>query len=119
MAAQTSIEKLFFSGSTNGMPIKVAATATLGTTIHTAVTGTAALDEIWLWAVNTSSAAVKLTIEYGDATAPDHNIEATIPPEAGAVLMIPGWVLNNAKVITAFAGTANVVLVNGVVNRLS
>ena len=30
------------SGSTNGMPIKVVATATLGTTIHTAVSGTTA-----------------------------------------------------------------------------
>ena len=36
------------SDSTNGRNIKVAATATAGTAIHTAVAGASDLDEIWL-----------------------------------------------------------------------
>ncbi len=35
--------KVLLSGSTNGKQIKVAATATPGTTIHTAVTGTTSI----------------------------------------------------------------------------
>ena len=38
--------KQLLSGGTNGKNIKVAATATAGTTIHTAVAGTTDIDEI-------------------------------------------------------------------------
>ena len=38
--------KTLLSGSTNGKAILVAATATPGTTIHTAVAGTSSLDEM-------------------------------------------------------------------------
>jgi len=73
--------KTLLSGSTNGKAILVAATATPGTTIHTAVAGTSSLDEIWLYAVNSSNSDVKLTIEWGETTAPNGNIELTIPGE--------------------------------------
>ena len=111
--------KILLSGGTNGKAIKVAATATLGTTIHTAVSGTSSIDEVWLWAVNTDSADRKLTIEYGGATSPDCLVEMTIPFEDGPYLVIPGWTLQNSLVITAFAATANVVLLNGYVNRIT
>lgn len=116
MAAYT---KVLLSGSTNGKAIKVAATATLGTTIHTAVSGTSSLDEIWLYAVNSSSSAVKLTIEWGEAAAPDGNIEKTIPAEDGLYCVVPGLLLQNSLVVTAFAGTANVITIHGFVNRIS
>ncbi len=45
-------DKRLLSGSTNGRLIKVVATATAGTLIHTAVTGTTNIDEIHLYAVN-------------------------------------------------------------------
>jgi len=73
--------KELLSGSTQGKQIKVVQTATAGTLIHTAVSGTTDLDEIWLYAVNSSASAVKLTIEWGEATAPDGNIEVTVPAE--------------------------------------
>jgi len=107
------------SGSTNGKGIKVAATATLGTTIHTAVAGTSDWDEVWLYAVNSSTSAVKLTIEWGEATAPDGNIELTIPAESGLYLVIPGLLLQNELVVTAFAGTENVIIIHGFVNRIA
>jgi len=111
--------KVLLSGSTNGKAIKVVATASTGTTIHTCPAGTSSLDEIWLYAVNSSSTAVKLTIEWGQTTAPDGNIELTIPAESGLVLVVPGLLLQNSLVITAFADTGNVVLIHGYVNRIA
>jgi hypothetical protein len=111
--------KVLLSGSTQGKAILVVQTATAGTTIHTAVAGTSDLDEIWLYAVNSSVSPVKLTIEWGEATAPNGNIEMTIPGESGLVLVIPGLLLQNELVIKAFAATANVILIHGYVNRIT
>jgi hypothetical protein len=105
------------SGSTDGKGIKVVQTATAGTTIHTAHASD--LDEIWLYAVNSSSTGVKLTIEWGEATAPDGNIELAIPGESGLYLVIPGLLLSNSLVVKAFAATANVILIHGFVNRIT
>ena len=105
-----------------GLGVKVAATATAGTPIHTASTVSTTIDEIWLYAVNTSASSVKLTIEWGEATAPDGNIEVTVLPEAGLVTVIPGLVLQgnaSAKVVRAFAATANVIVIHGFVNRIT
>ena len=111
------------AGSTGtGLAIKVAATATAGTAIHTASTTTTTIDEIWLYAVNTSTSSVKLTIEWGEATVPDGNIEVTVLPEAGLVTVIPGLLLQGnatAKVVRAFAGTADVICIHGYVNRIT
>lgn len=111
--------KILLSGSTNGKGIKVVATATAGTTIHTAVAGTSAWDEIWLYAVNSSASAVKLTLEWGEATAPDGNIEATIAAEEGLFLVVPGLLLQNGLAVKAFAATANVIIIHGFVNRIT
>ena len=113
----TTFTKVILSGSTSGKQIKVAATATAGTTIHTA--HATSLDEIWLWAVNSSTTAVKITVEWGEATAPDGNIEVTVPGESGYLMVVPGLVLTGSLVVKAFAGTANVLLINGYVNRIS
>jgi len=109
--------KLKLSGSTDGKAIKVVQTATAGDTIHTA--HATSLDEIWLYAVNSQAATVKLTIEWGQADAPDGNIEVQIPGESGLVLVIPGLLLTNSLVVKAFAAVANVVLIHGFVNRIS
>jgi len=112
--------KTLLSGSTDGKAIKVVQTATAGTTIHTAVSGTASFDEVWLYAHNSSAATVKLTLEWGEATAPDGNIEINIGAEGtGLVLVSPGILLQNSLVIKAFAATANVVTLTGYVNRIS
>ena len=114
--------KKILSGSTDGKSIKVAATATAGTTIHTGSATASTLDEVWIYAVNSSASSVKLTIEWGEATAPDGNIELTVQPEAGLVTVIPGLLIKgNATplVVKAFAGTANVICINGFVNQIT
>lgn len=111
--------KIKFSGSTNGRNIKVAATATAGTLIHTATSSTDVVDAIHLWAVNSDTVSRKLTVEFGGVTSPDDLIEQTIPPESGLYLIICGLVLDGGVVCRAFCETANVVSVNGYVNRIS
>lgn len=111
--------KILLSGSTNGKNIEVAATATPGTIIHTAVTGTSDIDEIFLYAMNSSSAAVKLTIEFGGTTAEDDLIEMTVPAESGPYLVVPGFLLQNSLIVRAFAGSASTININGYVNRIT
>ena len=121
MASPTIFNKAKLSGAGAGnLGIKVVATATLGTTIHTAVSGTTAntFDEVWLWAVNSDTSARKLTLEWGGATSPDCLIESTIPPESGLFLVAPGLILQNGLVVTAFCATANVVMIHGYVNEI-
>ena len=110
--------KTLLSGSTNGASILVSASATPGTVIHTAQSGTSGLDEVWLYAENSSATTAKLTVEFG-GTAEKDQIELNIPGESGLVLVVPGLVLNNSLVVRAFAGTANVISVSGYVNRIS
>jgi hypothetical protein len=111
------------AGSTGtGLGIKVAATSGTGTAIHTASTTVTTIDEVWLYAVNTSSSSVKLTLQFGGTTAVDNDIELTVLPEAGLVTIVPGLLLQGnatAKVVRAFAATADVVVVYGFVNRIA
>ena len=111
------------AGSTGtGLGIKVAATATAGTAIHTGSATATTIDEVWLYAVNSSATAVKLTLEWGEATAPDGNIEFTVPAESGLYLITPGLVIKGnatALIVKAFAATANVINIAGYVNRIT
>lgn len=117
-----AFSKLILSGSTDGRAIKVAATGTPGTTIHTGSTVAATLDEIWLYATNTDTTARKLTIEWGGTSSPDDLIELTIPAESGLTLVAPGLLIKGnatALVVRAFAASADVITIHGYVNRIS
>lgn len=113
--------RALLSASTNGQPIKVAATATPGTTIHTAVSGTTSFDEIYLWATNTDTSARTLTIQWGGTTDPDNLITKAFSISASSpmVLVVPGICLNNGLLVRAFASVANVVLISGYVNSIT
>lgn len=112
--------KLKFSQSTNGRGIKVAATTTAGTAIHTAVPGVIAgtFDEVWLWAYNSDSVDRLLTLEWGGVSAPDDNIAVTVPSQSGLMLIAPGLILQNGLSIAAFAAATNVIIIYGFVNRV-
>jgi len=117
-----TFSKLTLSGSTDGKAIKVAATASAGTTIHTGSTTTTTLDEVWLYAVNSSASDVKLTVQWGGTTSPDDDIEYTVKAENGLYLIVPGLILKGnatALVVRAFAATANVICISGYVNRIT
>lgn len=109
--------KLKLSGSTDGRGVKVVATASSGTTIHTA--HATDLDEVWLYAYNSHSAAVALTIQFGGTSTPDDDITVSVPAQQGLYLLVPGLVLTNSVVVRAYAATANVVMIQGFVNRIT
>lgn len=112
-------KKRKLSASDSGRGIKVVATATPGTLVHTALSNVAAneWDEVWIRAINTSGSPVKLTIEWGGTGNPDDQVEVTIPAESGFTEVIAGHVLQNAKEVRAFAATANVIVLHGFINR--
>jgi hypothetical protein len=115
--------KILLSGSTGGRPIKVAASGTPGTTIHTTQASSGVIDEVWLYATNTSASAVNLTIELGGTTSPDDQIIVGIPSKSGLTLILPGCVLtgdgSSGRTIRAFGGSANNINIVGYVNRIS
>lgn len=87
-------KKRKLSASADGRGVKVGATTSPGTLIHTALSNIAAneWDEVWIRATNTSGSSVKLTIEWGD-TSTDDQIEISVPGEGGFTEVIPGHVL--------------------------
>lgn len=105
------------SGSTNGRQIKVTATATAGTLLHTS--HATDIDEVSIWATNTSTSPVKLTIELGGVTSPDDLIEQTIPPEMGEFLVVDAARVTGSVVVRAFAASANVINCRVSVNRIT
>lgn len=114
------------SGATRiGLGIKIAATATLGTAIHTTgiAVGTTTIDRVTLWAYNSDTVERELTIEFGGATTPDYAIKATIAPKAGRALVVDGEMLAGdgaaGGAITAFASAANVLTLTGYVQRIT
>lgn len=115
--------KTLLSGSTQGKGIKVVATASTGTTIHATGTSSSIIDEVWLYAYNSSTSAVTLTVQFGGTTSPDNDIKVDIPATSGLVLVTPGLILTGtgaaANTVAAYAATANVITISGYVNRIS
>lgn len=109
------------SGSTSGRPIPVAATATPGTLLHTAIAGSDGFDEVYLWASNVTGSTATLTLEWGGVTDPgDHMVKAvSIPANSSAVQVSFGQVLNGTLSVRAFSGTASAINITGYVNRIS
>lgn len=116
--ATYSIEKL--SGSTDGKPVKITATATTGTTIHTATANANDIDLISLWAVNNDADGETrtLTLEWGTTTAADGNVVVPVPCKAGPVMICDRLPLMNGLLVTGFADEANDVLILGHVQRV-
>jgi hypothetical protein len=113
-----AISRIVPSGSTDGNGIKVTGTGT-GTTVTFHTAHASSIDEIHLWAYNDSTTAVTLTLELGGTTDPDNLVVLSIPPQAGLVYVLPGHCATNSKTVKAFAGTANVIVLYGYVNRIS
>ena len=106
----------------DGLGILVAATATAGTAIHTASATATTIDEVWLYAYNNDSSTILLTIEFGGVTAPKDVIKVSVAAQSGLLLVTAGLVVQGnatAKVVRAFAGTANKISIFGYVNRIT
>ena len=112
--------KVKLSGSDDGRNISVTGTATgASVTVHQAGAGTSNMDEVWIYACNTSASAVVLTIEYGGTTDQDDLIELELAADSGMTLIVPGFLLMDDLYVKAFAASANVININGFVNRIT
>ena len=113
---------LLLSGAgAGGRVVVVAATATPGTLIHTAVSGAVSWDEIYLWVSNVTAAAATLTIEWGGVTDPaDHMVKGlSVPANSPPIAIVTGIRLNNGLIIRAFSATASALNITGNVNRIA
>jgi hypothetical protein len=115
-----TFSRIHLSGSTSGRPIPVAATATPGTLLHTAVSGAAAFDEVYLWVSNVTGSAAVLTLEWGGVSDPgDHLVKAySIPANSGPIAVAVGFVMNGGLEIRAFSATGSALNITGFVNRI-
>lgn len=103
------------SGSEDGRPIKVVATSSPGTLVHQTANTKGYTSVLRLYAVNTHTAAVVLTVEFGGTNNPDDRIIVTVPAKSGLIEIIPGFPLGKDLPVRAFAATGNVVLMCGYV----
>lgn len=111
--------KAKLSGSSDGKAIKVTGTNTSGAvTIHTAVSGTINIDEIYLYAQNNDADGETrtLTIEFGGSSDPDNLIILPVPARSGILPICEGLILQNGQVIKAFADEANDIQIYGYVH---
>lgn len=116
--------KTKLSASTDGRGILAATTGEPGTTIHTGSSVATTIDEVWLYAVNKSSATdYKLTVQWGVTGDANDWIEQTVTAETGLVLITPGLILQGnasaALVVRAFAENAANVILHGYVNQIT
>ena len=115
--------KTLLSSSSQGQPITVVATASTGTTIHATGTSSTTIDEVWLYANNTSTSPVLLTVQFGGTASPQNAKPITLAPQSGDVLIVAGLPLTGtgsaATSVYAFAATASVITISGYVNRIS
>lgn len=115
MATMTQIP---LSPQPDGDGIRVSTLAPIDgsdTLIHTAVTGTTDYDRVTLYAYNKHSAAVVLSIKWGDTTDP---IKVSIPADSGLFLVVSDLIICDANTIEASAGTVDVVTIYGTVIRI-
>ena len=113
--AAGDLTKIKLSGGTDGKNIKVVATATAGTLLHTA--HATDLDEIYLYARVIAGTDRLLTIEWGGVATPDDIMEMTIPSDVGWVPVVEGFLLTNSLVVRGFGAAANEICIQGYVLR--
>lgn len=114
----TTFSKQLLSASTHGRGILVVATTSPGTPIHIPPSGTSSMDEITLWAANSSSSDVLLTLEWGGTTAGDLKIQS-IPARKGNQIIASKELLRNGLTLAAYAGTGSAIAIFGYVNRIT
>jgi|ERR1035437_1002719 hypothetical protein len=110
--------KLLLSGSINGRQIPInSITSASAVPIHTAVTGSSALDEIWLYAYNDSTSSLQVSVLWGAVTESNDVVRTTLLSKSGRILITDGKLLQNGLTVQAYAQMANAIVMDGFVNR--
>lgn len=109
--------KVLLSASTNGKQIAITGNGTAtANTIHTAIAGTAALDEVFVYVHNPAVSDTNFTIQWG-GSAPEDSVITSVTGKAGRLLVVDGKLLQNGLVISGYTA-AGTVYVDGFVNRI-
>ena len=108
------IVKRALSESTNGRAIKVTATTSPGTLIHTA--RSLAIDEIWLYAYNSSILSIEVFLQWGGTTNDDLRRYLILPRTE--ILLVPGMILTGSLEVRIYAQRANELFIYGFVHEL-
>jgi hypothetical protein len=116
-----SFSQILASGSYNGQAVKVTATSSTGTLIHTAVSGETSFDLITLWAQNndTDGETRTLNVGFGGESLPDTFIILPIPAKVGLVQVCYRLPLRNGLPVRAYADEANDVQIYADIQRVT
>ncbi len=118
-----TLTKLQLSNSDFGKQILVTGTGILQlTNLHSGVSGiganvTGEMDEIYIYAYNSYSQDLELTLQWGGTQARDE-VKSTIPYKAGRYLIVDGKLAMSGVQIDAYAETGNYINIDGYVNRI-
>lgn len=115
-----TVVKRVLSGSSNGRQIVVSATTSV--VIHTGVSTTSVIDEVYIYAQNNQSADLELNIEWGNSASTTDYMKVFVPAKAGPVLIAPGLPIQGFSsnlVVAATVTATNSLLLSGFVNRIT
>lgn len=88
-----------------GAPIQISAAVIPGILLHTTVGVADYMDEVWLWAVNTSGADNTINITFGGTGMP-YRIRCLIANASPPKCLIPGWRMSGGLPIYGYLETA-------------
>lgn len=112
--------KTALSASSNGQSILITATESPGTQIHTATAtnNSTTWDEIYIYAYNSATSSIPITIQFGGTQSVNNDTKQSINSQAGRQKIIDGRVLNNGLTVYAYAASASYLTVDGYVHQI-
>lgn len=115
--------KQFLSESINGKAVNITATGASTTLIHTTPISSSSMDEVWLYATNSSAADITFNLLYGGTNfTNDILFEGVVEAYAGNVLICPGLIAkgDGATGFSIYGNSTSVSGINifGYVNRI-
>lgn len=111
-----SFSRQLFSGSTNGKPINIAATASPGTLIHTA--HATDKDVVYLELCDYGAVDTICTVEIG-TTGSYQTFRVKVLKDSGPVVAIEKITLTGSQEVRVFCSAANEVVAFGHVDRIT
>lgn len=115
-----TIVKRVLSASTDGVPITVS--ATVAKLIHTTSSLTTTIDEVFIYASNSSTNSVTINVEINGSASQVISHEV-LPKGEGFQLVVPGITFQgqgtSGVAISVQASSSNVINITGFVNRIT
>ena len=116
--------KQLLSQSIDGKAVNITATLSSTTLIHTTLSSSSVLDEVWLYATNSTSSDITFNLLYGGINfINDILFEGVIEAYAGSVLICPGLIArgNDTTGFSIYGSSTSISGINvfGYVNRIS